>query len=291
MKRIIVFALLSCLLLCACGQNTAPTEPATQTPHATDPATDPATEPATQPATENIPETQAPTEAPTDPPHGEAEKVTVYLLKEAIYFDSGSAEYRYDENYNIDSCTVFTIENTTMYEKFFEEKDANGMACVIRTQWPEDAGNETLNLKYFEDGKLQEEQIAGSNYTGYQYAYDQAGNRTEKREYYDGILQSIVYYEYDGEQLTAAYCEDNAGSKIYECRIENGLIVEKTFLDSEEAYGYRYEYDENNNLVQTTFCFEGDETPGDQYTYEAVEVDAERAHYLLEQQKYLFSIT
>lgn len=280
MKRLTVFAVLICLLLCGCGKFfTPPTEIAAQL------------QPATGATIESTSTTQAPTEVSTAPTEPKAEKVTVYLLTEVTFFDSGSTEYYYDENYNIDSYKVFTIENTIMYEAFFEEKDTNGMPCVIRTQWPEESGDEIRNLTYFEDGKLKEEQTSDSNYSGYQYAYDQKGDRTEKREYYDGILQSVVYYEYDGELLSAAYCEDNAGNKVFECRIENGLITEKIFFDSDSEYGYRYEYDENNNLVQTTFYYDGESIPGDQYFYKAVEVDAERAHYLREQQKYLISIT
>ncbi len=286
MKRLISFALLCCLFLCACGQPTTPTEPSPRT----QPATESTTQLATEPTTESIPATQASTKATTKPTQPKAKKVTVYLLTKATYFDSGYVEYNYDENHNIDSYTVFTIENTTMSQVFFEKKDANGMACVIRTQFPEDISNETRNLTYFKDGKLKEEQIAGSNYSGYQYEYNQKGNRTEKREYYDGILQSVVYYEYDGGQLKAAYCENNADNKIFECRIKNGLIVEKVFFDSDKEYGYLYEYDENNNLIKTTFCQDGESIPGDQYFYKAVKVNAERAHYLKEQQKYLIPV-
>lgn len=287
MKRLIVLALLCCLLLCACGQGTTPTEPALQT----QPATTAETQPTTEPTAESIPATQPVTEATTEPTQAEEEKVTVYLLTKVTYFDSGCVEYKYDENHNIDAYTVFTLENTAMYEVFFENKDANGMAWVIRSQWPDGAGDETRDLVYSADGKLQQEQIAGSNYTGFQYAYDQAGNRTEKREYYDGILESAVYYEYDGGQLTAVYCEDYTGNRIYECQIENGLVTQKIFLDSSESYSYSYQYDENNNLVELTFCYEGETMPGDQYFYKAVEVDAQRANYLMEQQKYLVSIT
>lgn len=261
MKRLIALVLLCCLLLCACGQFTTPTEP----------------------ATESIPVTQAQTQP-------EAKKVTLYLLTKVTYFDSGSVEYHYDENHNIDSYTVFDIENTAIYQVFFEEKDANGMACVIRSQWPGESDNEIRNLTYFENGKLKQEQIAGSNYSSYQYEYDQTGNRTETREYYDGILQSVVFYTYDGELLTAAYCEDSTGNKVFECRVVDGLVMEKIFLGYDSEYGYRYEYDEKNNLIQTTVYMEGENLPGDQYVYAAVEVDADRARYLLEQQKYLIPI-
>ena len=294
MKRLIAYALLCCLLLCACGHPAEPketqptTEPATQTQPTTESLQQ--TQPATEPAAESTSETQEPTGETTEPTQSVEEKVTVYLLKKVTYFDSGSVEYHYDENYNIDSYTIFTLENTVMCEVFFEEKDANGMACVVRNQWPEGIEGEIRNLTYFEDGRLKEEQFAGSNFSGCQYEYDREGNLIEKREYYDGMLISAVYFEYDYDQLTIAYCEDNAGSKVFECWIENGRIVAKIFLDSGEDYGYRYEYDENNNMVSMTLYYEGETFPGDQYFYEAVEVDADRVRYLQEQQKYLIPI-
>ena len=148
-------------------------------------------------------------------------------------------------------------------------------------------GSESRSLKYSADGKLQEEQYVEGNYTGSQYTYDQAGNRTEKRTYFDGILDVATYYEYEGNQLTAAYSEDISGNMVSEYRVENGLIVEKKVCDPDEEFAYLYTYDENNNLVELTILWDGETLPGDRYIYEAVEVDAERAPYLIEQQKYL----
>lgn len=270
MKRFIVFAVLLSLLLCGCTQLlTPPTEPATQ--------------PTTEPAAESTPTTE-PTTEPTQPV---AERVTVYLLKKTAYFDSGYVEYTYDEDHNIDAYKVFTIENAPMYDVYFEGKDANGMAGLVRTQWADGMGGDTRKLVYSADGKLQEEQMTGSTFSGFQFAYDQQGNRTEKREYYEGVLESAVYYEYDGRQLTEVFCQDKEGNKIFQCKVENGRIVEQNCYDSESEYGYRYEYDENGNLIKTTYYQDGVTFPGDQYFYEAVEVDAARAPYLLEQQKYL----
>lgn len=290
MKRLIAFAVLVCLLLCGCGKTAPdPTQPALQT----QPSQAPSVQTTAAPQ-ETIPETQAPTEPPAEPtaePTQPApEMVTVYLLTNVTVYDSGSTQYHYDENYNITSYEVLTIENTLMYEVFFELQNENGMACAVRAQWPEDTGSEIRYLTYTKDGKLSEEQIAGSNYTGYQYAYDAHGNRTEKREYYDGILQSVVYYEYTGTTLDAAWCQDNAGTVIFECRIDNGRILEKNYYDSSVRYGYRYDYDENNNPYSSTFYYDGENLPGERFFYQAVEVTAERAKYLLEQQRYLLSI-
>ncbi len=284
MKRLIAFALLSCLLLCGCCISAPPAE------------TEPQANPATEPSIENTPATAAPTQgtepqdtepAPTEAPD---RKVTVYLLTKSTIYDSGSTEYSYDRDYNIDSFKVSSIENTVMYETYFEKKDANGMAGQVRMHWLDTDNDEIRSLTY-ENGKLKNDQIVGSNFSGVQYEYDQNGNRTEKREYYEGMLESVVCYEYAGQTLKAVYCESNFGSRIYECRIQNGRITQKVYLDTDTEYGYRYTYDDNGNVAAVTF-YSGDETiPGDQYFYQAVEVDADRAPYLLEQQKYLLSIT
>jgi len=305
MKRLLALFALICLLLCGCDlveflPEGFPTIPFfTKAPEPTEmlqPATNPSatTAPATQtPITEPaVPTEPAETEPPeTEPPETEPELVTVYLLVKAVYCDNGYEDFYYDEDYNVIVTTSYTIENDLRCKQHFEMFDANGMPQKTWTQWLGGYEGDAWILSYFADGKLKEEQIEDGSYIGYQYAYDSAGNRTEKREYYEGILQSVVYYEYAGEQLSAVYCEGSEGNKIYECRIENGLIVEKIFLDTDDAYSYRYQYDANNNLVEMTVCYEGEDMPGDQYFYEAVEVDAERAQYLKEQQKYLIAIT
>jgi len=284
MKRLLAFAVLTCMLLCGCEADSPPS---------TDPATEPTQEQIqllTEPTAENTPATKPTHEATIEPTQAKTETVTVYLLEELILYDSGSTEYHYDENYNIDSYTVFTIENEPMYTAYFEEKDSNGMACRYRAEWPGAAGGETRTLTYFADGKLKEEQYDGSLFSGYQYAYDLKGDVTEKREYYDGTLQTVVYYEYNGEILESVYCEDQEGNKLFDCLLENGRITEKICFDSDSNYSYLYEYDENNNLIQTTILYEDEMIPCEQYSYKAVEVEAARAWYLLEQQKYLLPI-
>lgn len=272
MKRFIAFSIIICLLLCGC-QTPAPTPAPTPDPAPTGPADTPPTPPT---------DTE-----PTTPPQPDADPVTVYLLEETVLFDSGYTKYSYDENYNIDSYTVYTIEKEPMYTAYFEEKDANGMPCKYRAQWPDDGGGETRTLSYFADGKLNEEQMVGGNFSGYQYEYDLKGDITEKREYYDGILESTVYFEYDGETLRAVYGEDPDENRLFDCRIENGLITEKICYENDSSYSYIYKYDENKNLVETRFIYEGEDMPAEQFYYKAVEVDPYRAMYLLEQQKYL----
>lgn len=309
MKKLsILLALLLCFSLCACEDNTTVTESTTKAqPTAGNTATQGSTEETTVPGkdvTEPIVEvtdpTEAitePTEAPTEPtepvtePAEPGETATVYLLKKAIYFDVGYVEYYYDENYNLNSAATISIDNTLLYDTLYEERDANGMACQIRTQWADGSDGDILSLKYSADGKLQEELYVGSNYTGSQYAYDQDGNRTEKREYYDGILQVAVYFEYEDGQLIAAHSEDISGDIISEFRVENGLLVEESFYDYGTECRFLYEYDANNNLITSTYIYDGETLPGDEYIYVAVEVDAARAPYILEQQRYLIPIT
>ena len=275
MRRLIVLAVLAGLLLCGCGE-AAPLP--TQTPaQTTGTPTAPSTQPTAEPTTQT---TAAPTEAPP---------VTVYLLDKIVIFDSGYMQFAYDENHNIDSYDIFTIENDIMCRTFFEEKDANGMAGTVRLQWPDGSG-EIQKLTYSPDGKLQEKVYEGSEYTGNQYEYDAQGNLTQRREYYDGILQTVVYCEYDGGMLTAARCEDTGGNPIFRCRIENGLVMEKNFTDSYAEYTCRYEYDENRNPVRTVVYYDGEETPGELFYFVEVEVEADRAPYLLEQQTYLLAI-
>lgn len=278
MKRYFAFAMVLCLLLCGCQASPEPTEPSTQNTQQEETTTAAPTEETT---------TQ-PKEAETTAAEQE-EKYTVYLLDEVVSYDNGFAKYSYDANYNIDSYTQYSLEKEMLYTVYFEQKDSNGMACQYRSAWPDGSG-ETRTLVYFLDGKLKEELYVGSNFSGYQYEYDQKGDITEKREYYDGILESIVHYEYDGETLKAVYGEDKEGNKLFDCRIENGRIIEKVCYDSETPYSYTYEYDSNGNLVKTSFIYDGEVMPGDQYSYKTVEVDYERAGYLKYQQQYLIKI-
>lgn len=263
--------LIACLLvLCGCGATKPDTGDVTGSDH---------------PPSDTQTDTQTPDPAPVP------EKVTVYLLEKDAMFDSGEICYIYDENYNIDSCKATTIENEIRYNGYFEEKDANGMAAKYRIQWPDGESGDIRVLTYFADGKLKEDLVEGSNFTGFQYEYDRKGDRAEKREYYEGILETVTYYEYDGETLSAVYAETKEGDKVFECRIQDGRITEKVCYEADgSSYSYLYAYDTNGNLIQTSFVFEGETLPCDIYTYKAVEVDADRAYYLQAQQAYLLDI-
>ena len=291
MKRILAVTLIVCLLLCGCQLgDLIPAEPATE-PSQTQTPTEASTEAPTETPTEAP--TETPTEAPTEPVQAQPEKVTVYLLEKAVYFDSGHTEYSYDKNYNIDEYETVSLEGDWIATVYFREKDKNGMPNMI---WEELAGSDDGSVhlvKYSEGGKMTEDQYDSNTnpYSGYQYEYDQKGNLVEKREYYDGILQSTVIYEYQGSKLFRAYCEDPQGNHIYDYRVENGVIIEKVGYSSDGSFSYRYEYDANGNLVKESMLYEGELIPVTTYIYKAVEVSANRAQYLLEQQKYLTSIT
>ncbi len=269
MKRFFVIAILLCLLLCGCASGDALDAQPTPTLQPTDTLT-----------------TSTPVPTPTAAP----ETVTVYLLESTVYYDSGSVQYHYDDDYNVDSYASYTLENELMYTAYFEEKDSNGMACRIRSEW-QGGGDETRIAVYDAHGKLQEERYEGDSFSGYQFAYDQKGNLTEKREYYDGILQSAVYFEYDGEILRAVYGEDREGNRVFDCVVEQGRIMEKICYDSEGgSYSYFYEYDANGCLIRSSMLYYGEQIPGDSYTYITAQVDAHRADFLGEQQRYLIPI-
>lgn len=286
MKRLLAFTLFLSLLLCGCTPSApAPTEQTAETAqtHVTTEATEITTETTIEPTTEP---TAAPTTEPIQP---KPEKVKVYLLEKSVIYDSGFTSYHYDESCNIDSYKVYTIENDLMHTVYFENRDAHGMAAQQRTEWASDGGS-SIRLLTYADGRLKEEQEPGDTFTGFQYKYDQMGNLTEKLEYYEGSVYATVRYVYNGSALSSAYCEDQEGKRVYDCRVENNLIVEKAYNDS-DGYSIHYEYDDNGNLTQESVVFQGEHTPGVLYYYTEIEVDAQRVPYLLEQQKYLLAIT
>lgn len=276
MKRLLIPVLVICLLLSGCCF-TLPwlDEPVlTPTPIQTDPSVTDTSEPPVEETDPHVNDTEAPQPE---------EKVTVYLVERTDYFDSGYVQYNYDNNFNILSYDVFSIENEPMFTSIFEEHNISGMPCKL-TQF-----EEHWILSWFEDGKIREAQLEGT-FTGYQYEYDFIGNLIQKRSYYEGILEETVCFEYNGDELLRMYCEDMDGNHIYDCRVENGLIIEKAYSQDFGGYSSFYVYDENGNLINETGLYEGESIPVQNHTYKAVEVDASRAQYLMEQQKYLISV-
>lgn len=291
MKRIILaFTLLACLLFAGCGKTDGgKTESNVTTQSKTSTQTE--SESTTTNTTDKTKaSTQKKTKATTKTTQSQPETVTVYLLKKTFLCDNGPTKFYYDKNHNISYYNCMTMEGSTRYNRYFEEQDANGMPCKIRTEWP---GGDTYSstLTYFADGKIESEMEDGSNFTGYQYAYDQKGDLIEKREYYDGILQTSVIFKYDGEKLKDVYCENAEGELIYDCVLKNGRIMSENHYDAAYAYGYTYKYDKNGNLISKSIVMDGETQPLVEYSYKAVKVDYDRACYLQQQQKYLLSIS
>ena len=285
MKRMTALMILLCLLLCACTPEAAPTNPSQPTPSTQAPTT--------VPNETTVP--TSPTQASTEPTQPSTEpvtqgKVTVYLLENTNLYDSGYTEYIYDSSNNIFAYKVFSIERQLMYTVYFEQPDANGMPTVCRADWG-DGTTDTRNLAWHPNGKIQQEQY-DPGFSGYQYDYDPAGNVIEKREYFDGILQSCVYYDYNGQQLQKIFSMDAEGNTLFVCVMENGHVAERICydMDGTYAYSYYYTYDENGNILQETMNYDGTQIPSQTFTYRAVEVDAALAPYLINQQQYLLPL-
>lgn len=236
---------------------------------------------------------QATNNGATEPAQPEAsmppEQVTVYLLEKSVLSDSGFTQYFYDGDYNIIRSETYTIENELMHTTQYKNLDENGMFGSV--YWANDG--ETFDRRtviWQPDGKIQEEQ-SSPDYSGFRYEYSQEGRLVKKQEYYENELFLTVHYAYDGDTLDRIYCIDAEGRLDYECRIENGRIAEKTYYtpNGYVSYSYTYRYDANGNLEQLEEHLEDYVHPSELYSYKAVTVDAQRAVYLLGQQRYLLS--
>ncbi|MBR5135073.1 MAG: hypothetical protein IKV35_05695 [Clostridia bacterium] len=278
MKRFLASALILGLLLVGCGKTTD--APPTSSSDATESTVSTTT-------TQTTVTTTTTATAPSDPV--EQTTVTVYILDRTVIYDSGFIEYAYDPRGNLDHYTVMSIENEIIYTCRFENRDENGMPQKIRNEW-DDGTSDSSTVTYSSDGKPQEILIDGSQFGGYQYAYDQAGNMIEKRCYDEGILVSAVYYQYQNGVLTQMYGEDVFSETQFECVIKNGRVTEKVFRDADGEYRYVYDYDDNGNIISERMIWDGETIPVEQYYYRAIEVDAASAPYAIAQQRYLISI-
>ena len=263
MKRLITILLSIALLVMAAGCAGGNTEP---------------TERETTPTKQDTTEATVPA------------KVTVYLLDKVTTDYGDYTVYFYDENYNVDYCEQLDQSNTVSCTTYFEQKDINGMAGELREVW--DSGTQYIcALTWSQDGKLlkKAEDLAK---TELEFEYDGAGKLVEVKEYYDGGLSAAFYYEYEDEVLQRLYCINSEEMMTFECETENGKIVKKTcYYDGGTGCCHDFLYDENGNLVEQREYWEDapNETTTIGYSYKAVEVDADRAPYILAQQKYLVS--
>lgn len=285
MKRILAAVLALCLLLCGCdllkpeetGSGGLSLKGAADKfgANATDAAPDATTDVATEPAPK-----------PTQP---KPDKVTVYLLAESAMMDVGHSEFIYDENHNISKCVSYDLDSQTLYSIDFVEKDANGMAKMLWETWNDGSGN-VMVVTYGSDGRWQEGKYDEGSFTGTQCSYDDNGRLTEMREYADGVLQSTEYREYKDGVLFRLWCETPQGDHLYDCRVENGVILEKAVNGPYGAYSYFYAHDDQGNLIEEVFSEAGESFVRETHKYKAVEVSYERAQYLLKQQEQLRNI-
>ncbi len=211
-----------------------------------------------------------------------SEKVTVYLVKSLAAQGTSTVVYNYDEDYNIESASTEDTEGEDSLYTYFEDKDENGMPRKIRT---EDPNEPYLILTYNEYGRVEsvKTEAPGVDETSeIKYIYDEDGNLTERRQT-AGEISSSVFYEYEDGVLVSGYGTDIMGEKAYEYAIEDGRITAQIT----GLMIFNFEYDENGNLCSVSLEMLGEEATVLEITYEAVEIDASRAPYILGQQKYL----
>lgn len=220
-------------------------------------------------------------------PTTEPQMVTIYLVEQSTLYDSGSTQYFYGENYNIERMDAFYVEHDMASSTTFGSRDANGMPGQAKVDWDDDY-TETYAYVWSQSGKLLEEKdVAG--FSALQFSYDEQGNLLQIEEYYEDEKFATFHYEYSDGVLQGSYCVNTDGHMNYECLTQNGFITEKRCYDEKGylMYTYYYTYDENRNLAEVSLVYDGEQVSGTTYTYRAVEVSSDRAAYLLEQQKYL----
>ena len=218
----------------------------------------------------------------------ESAKVTVYLLDKVTTDYGDYTVYFYDENYNVDRCESLNESGSVFCTTYFEEKDENGMAGVLREVW--DSQDTYIGaLTWSRDAKL----LKKNKDVELIFEYDEAGKLVEVTEYYDGAFSATFCFEYKDDVLQRLYCMSAEEYVTFECEAKNGLIVKKNcyYYDGSKACCHDFSYDENGNLVEQREYWE--ENPNDttttSYSYKTVEVAADQALYILAQQKYLVS--
>lgn len=210
-----------------------------------------------------------------------SEMVTVYLIKSLTAQGTSTVVYNYDEDYNIESASTEDTEGEDSLYTYFEDKDENGMPRKIRT---EDPNEPYLILTYNEYVRVEsvKTEAPGADETSEtKYIYDEDGNLTERRQT-AGEISSSVFYEYEEGVLVSAHGTDFMG-EAYEYVVQDGRITAQI----SGPITLNFEYDENGNLCSMGLEMLGEEANVLEITYEAVEIDALRAPYILGQQKYL----
>lgn len=284
MKRFACVLLALCLLLCGCslGQPAETASGGSPFQGAADKLGG-MTQTTAAPTETTLP---AETAAPTQP---QPETATVYLLEETAMFDVGYTKFTYDEQYNIKKCVCYDLESQITYSIEFGEKDPNGMPCMMWEIWGDGSGN-VLRVTYDENGNLLEGMYEDANFTGLQCTYDENGRLTQLRTYRDGLLESTEHREYGDGQLLRLWCEDVQENHQFDCRVEDGVVIETVFYGPYGVYSYDYKYDDHGNLTEEIFREGAESFVRETHMYKAVEVPHARARYLQKQQAHLMSI-
>ena len=253
--------------------------------------------------------TQATTEASTEPtlpfpaPDG---AFTVYLLERVEYLDGEevafTTTYTYDECGNVLTAVQKTAAGEVQCTTYYEEQDENGMPHKIREVW--DAGNSTPRvLTYLEDGRIESELYEGHDNSGWWYEYDEQGNLSQMRLYYENSLDLTVFCEYEGEikatgtdrygntvyaprTLSAVYCESGNGIPYYDTELLGGKILKKDYHVN-AGYSYTYEYDENGNLTAKSYQDAEAQWTVTRYVYTEAEISGGITQYVMAQHEFL----
>lgn len=274
MKRLLAIALVLSLLLIGCNK---PGSGETQSTLSTEPqvATQPITEPVTEPS---LPSSD--------------NSISVYLLERVEYLHEDSVAftctYTYDNCGNVLTAIQQTAEGEIQCTTYYEEQDEKGMPHKIREVW--DVGNATPRiLTYLEDGKIESELYEGQNNSGWWYDYDEQGNLSQMRLYFENSPDITVYCEYENGILSKLYCKSIHDDPVYEAELKDGRILKKTYYDN-ITYSYLYEYDENGNLASKRYENAETQRAVARYIYTEVQISSELAPFALAQQQFLLGM-
>lgn len=215
-----------------------------------------------------------------------------YELKE------GTWKYKYDANGNMTFLknSSVTISNTyDEYGRLVQEEsiamDGSGTTiteyryddqgnCVERRVYAEDGSDEYLYLmEYDANGNLTREEGQHNGVTGsiVEYTYNDHNDLTSKIESdKDGQVHYVDYREYTydeaGNMLTMVMRNPRTGSEYHKYYAYNDQGLKISYIAGDEMAeanidNYRYEYDENGNLIYVR-CLNDNDTLNHEVFYE-----------------------
>lgn len=168
-------------------------------------------------------------------------------------------ECTYDDNDLTLSCDVVEsgeryIFSYDMFGRIIDEKAINSNGVLINWESLDKDGNKAADMEYNNDGTI---------YMGYQYQYDESGNKTK----YINHATDGSYYEEDydenGNEIKTTYYGTGGSierSVLYDYEYDfNGNIIVKNITNSDGwTYRVEYEYDASgNNIKETTYDADG----------------------------------